>query len=156
MTLRNRFKALQEEENEEEVDWIQWFAEDKEGKTSGKDETVVESGAVESVCPWDWASEFPVKEVAWNQKRNFRNASGGWMEQHGEKKVCCELAGLRAPFDACPLPKIGVHGGSRAEDHRKAVEEDRRIKKFSFDYCFPEDEKGARITVLVGRERVTV
>ena len=35
------------------------------------------------------------------------------------------------------------------------MEEDRRIREFSFDYCFPGDEKGARITVLVGRERVT-
>ena len=40
-------------------------------------------------------------------------------------------------------------------DHRKSVEEDRRIREFSFDYCFRGDEKGARITVLVGRERVT-
>ena len=45
VTLRNRFDALQEEENEEEVDWIQWCAEVKEGKTSGKEEIVVDSGA---------------------------------------------------------------------------------------------------------------
>ena len=40
-------------------------------------------------------------------------------------------------------------------DHKKAVEEDRRIREFNFDYRFPGDEKGARITVLVERERVT-
>ena len=40
-------------------------------------------------------------------------------------------------------------------DHRNAVEEDRRIREFSFDCCFPGDEKGARIMVLAGRERVT-
>ena len=40
-------------------------------------------------------------------------------------------------------------------DHRKVAEEDLRIREFSFDSCFPGDEKGARITVLVGRERVT-
>ena len=99
VTLRNRFEALQEEEDEEEVDWIQWCAEDKEEKTSGKEEIVVDSGAAESVCPWGWASEFPIKEVAWNQKRNFRNASGGRMEHHGEKKVCCEFAGLSTPVN---------------------------------------------------------
>ena len=48
-----------------------------------------------------------------------------------------------------------VGGRGKDLDHRKAVEEDRRIREFSFDYCFPGDEKGARITVLVGRERVT-
>ena len=99
VTLRNRFEALQEEENVEEVDWIQWCAEDKEEKTSGKEEIVVDSGAAESVCPWGWASEFPIKEVAWNQKRNFRNASGGRMEHYGEKKVCCEFAGLSTPVN---------------------------------------------------------
>ena len=61
---RNRSEALQEEGNEEEVDWIQWCAEDEEGQTSGKDEIVVDSGAAESGCPWDWVSEFPIKEVA--------------------------------------------------------------------------------------------
>ena len=40
--------------------------------------------------------------------------------------------------------------------HRKAVEEDRKISEFIFVYCFPEEEKGARITVVVGgRERIT-
>ena len=53
LTLRNRFEA---EEHEEEVDWILWRAEDQEGKKSGKEEIVVDSGAAESVCPWDWAS----------------------------------------------------------------------------------------------------
>ena len=60
---------------------------------------VVDSGAAESVCPWGWASEVPIKEVAWNQKRNFRNASGGRMEHYGEKKVCCEFAGLSTPVN---------------------------------------------------------
>ena len=55
--------------------------------------------------------------------------------------------------------EIGVHtaltGRGTDLDHKSAVEEDRRIREFSFDYCFAGDEKGARITVLVGRERVT-
>ena len=48
-----------------------------------------------------------------------------------------------------------VRGRGKDLDHRKAVEGNRRMREFSFDYCFPGDEKGARITVLVGRERVT-
>ena len=126
VTTRNRFEALQEEENEEEVDWTQWCAEDKEGQTSGKEEIVVDSGAAESVCPWDWASEFPIKEVAWNQKRNFRNASGGRMEHYGEKKVCCEFAGPSTRSDARnPLASVAritehgniVHFGPKEEDN---------------------------------------
>ena len=45
-----------------------------------------------------------------------------------------------------------VRGRGKDLDHRKAVEEDRRIREVSFDHCFPGDENGARITVLVGRE----
>ena len=48
-----------------------------------------------------------------------------------------------------------VRGRGNDLDHRKAVEGNRRMREFSFEYCFPGDEKGARITVLVGRERVT-
>ena len=37
------------------------------------------------------------------------------------------------------------------------MEVDRRIREFSFDFCFrfPGDEKGAIVTVLVEREQVT-
>ena len=35
------------------------------------------------------------------------------------------------------------------------LKEDRRIREFSLDYSFLGDENGAKITVLVGRERVT-
>ena len=48
-----------------------------------------------------------------------------------------------------------VGGTWKDLDHRTAVEEDRRIREFTFDSCFPRDEKGANITVLVERERVT-
>ena len=48
-----------------------------------------------------------------------------------------------------------VSGRGKDLDHRKAVEEDRKIREFTFEYCFPGYEKGARFTVLVRRERVT-
>ena len=40
-------------------------------------------------------------------------------------------------------------------DHRKSVEEERGLPEFSFDYCFPGDELGYKLTILVGRERTT-
>ena len=48
-----------------------------------------------------------------------------------------------------------VRGRGKDLDHRKGLDEDRCLREFSFDYCFPGDEKGVKITVLVGRERVT-
>ena len=38
---------------------------------------------------------------------------------------------------------------------RKSVQEDRGLSEYSFDYCFPGDELGCKLTILVGRERVT-
>ena len=40
-------------------------------------------------------------------------------------------------------------------DHRKAVDGERGLNEYSFDYCFPGDEFGHRLTVLVGRERMS-
>ena len=40
-------------------------------------------------------------------------------------------------------------------DHRKSIEEERGLAEFSFDYCFPGDELGYKLTILVGRERTT-
>ena len=48
-----------------------------------------------------------------------------------------------------------IRGRGKDLDHRRALDDERKIREFSFDYCFPGDEKGVRVTVLVGRERVT-
>ena len=40
-------------------------------------------------------------------------------------------------------------------DHRKAVEEERGVSEYAFDYCFPGDEFGFKLVVLVGREKIT-
>jgi hypothetical protein len=52
----------------------------------------------------------------------------------------------------CP---VCVAAKGKDLDHRKDVREDRGLPEFSFDYCFPGDEFGYRLTILVGRERVT-
>ena len=40
-------------------------------------------------------------------------------------------------------------------DHRKGIEEERGLSEFSFDYCFPGDEFGFKLTILAGSERAT-
>ena len=48
-----------------------------------------------------------------------------------------------------------IRGKGRDLDHRKAVDQERGLSEFSFDYCFPGDEFGFKLTVLVGRERTS-
>ena len=48
-----------------------------------------------------------------------------------------------------------VRGRGKDLDHRKGVEEERGLSEFSFDYCFPGDEFGFKLTILVGKERST-
>jgi hypothetical protein len=52
----------------------------------------------------------------------------------------------------CP---VCVAAKGKDLDHRKDVKEPRGLPEFSFDYCFPGDEFGFRLTILVGRERAT-
>ena len=89
--LRNRFGLLAEAEE------ILETAEECGWKPKEKKEIVVDSGAAESVCPWEWATEFPVKEVPWEQRRKFVNASGGRMGHYGERKVHCKFEGQTMP-----------------------------------------------------------
>jgi hypothetical protein len=48
-----------------------------------------------------------------------------------------------------------IRAKGRDLDHRRAVGGERNIPEFSFDYCFPGDELGYKLTVLVGREKGT-
>ena len=89
--IGNRFAVLAEDEEEEVL--IQEVAETKRWKRVGKGEIIVDSGAAESVCPWDWAQEFPTKEVPWDKKRKFVSANGGRMQHYGEKMVVCKFDG---------------------------------------------------------------
>ena len=52
----------------------------------------------------------------------------------------------------CP---ICVRCRGKDLDHRKAVEDERGVSEYAFDYCFPGDEFGHKLVVLAGRERVT-
>ena len=46
-----------------------------------------------------------------------------------------------------------VRARGKDRDHRKSVDQERGLNEFSFDFGFPGDESGNKITVLVGKER---
>ena len=81
----------------EEMLWIQGVLEDGKVESRVSGEIIVDSGAAESVCPWEWAEQFPIREVAPGRERSFVNASGGRMGHYGERQVVCGVKGLSAP-----------------------------------------------------------
>ena len=62
-------------------------------KEVGTAEITIDSAADESVCPKDWAKAFRTKSVPEERKMKFRNASGGEMHHHGEKRVNFKTGG---------------------------------------------------------------
>lgn len=50
----------------------------------------------------------------------------------------------------CPC----VRGFGKNLDHRRAVDVQRDLCEYHFDYCFPGDEFGFKLTILVGKEKV--
>ena len=54
-------------------------------KDGDNTEITVDSGAEESVCPWDWGLHFGTKPIeGW---MNFRDASGNPIEHYGKRDV---------------------------------------------------------------------
>ena len=48
----------------------------------------------------------------------------------------------------CP---VCVKAKGRELDHSQVGDKERMMSEYSFDYCFPGDELGCKLTVLVGR-----
>ena len=48
-----------------------------------------------------------------------------------------------------------VRAKGKDADHRKVGNGERTLPEFSFDYAFPGDELGFKLTILVGREKLT-
>ena len=48
-----------------------------------------------------------------------------------------------------------VRGRGKEMNHDKKQKEHSALKEFAFDYCFPGDENGNKLTILVGKERRT-
>ena len=95
-------------------------------------------------------------------------APPGRLEGLGDKRELVRLGDPRRPSeqeveDHClsgHLPYRNwcyhcVRGRGRDLDHRKGIEEERGLSEFSFDYCFPGDEFGFKLTILAGSERAT-
>lgn len=57
------------------------------GKRVGTTEIVIDSAADESVCPWEWAKVFPIREVPYDRRMRLKNASGGKIQHYGEKTI---------------------------------------------------------------------
>ena len=51
----------------------------------GRVEITVDSGAEESVCPWEWGSQFGTKPAS--KWMTFKNASGGFIDHYGTREV---------------------------------------------------------------------
>ena len=52
----------------------------------------------------------------------------------------------------CP---ICIQAKGKDMDHQSATDRERGISEYCFDYCFPGDEFGYKLTVLAGRERLS-
>ena len=50
---------------------------------------------------------------------------------------------------------VCVRARGKDMDHRADAMEERGLSEYSFDYCFPGDEFGCKLTTLVGKERKT-
>ena len=64
---------------------------DVEFSNGNRTSITVDSGAEESVCPWEWGEQFPVLKKG--PLRGFRSASGGEIHHHGSREVV-----VRSPF----------------------------------------------------------
>ena len=53
--------------------------------TGEKTFITVDSGAEENVCPYDWGSQFGIREA--EKWMNFRNARGGIINHYGRRDV---------------------------------------------------------------------
>jgi hypothetical protein len=51
----------------------------------------------------------------------------------------------------CP---VCVRSKGKEMGHRTATDKERTISEYCFDYCFPGDEFGFKLTVLAGQERL--
>jgi hypothetical protein len=110
---------------------------DEESESEGEIEDVVEGTAGEIIRGEKGAEV--IRRLA-----DPRKPSDKEVELHGLTHLLCR--------NWCP---VCVPAKGKDLDHRKDVKEGRCSPEFSFDYCFLGDDFLCRLTILVGRERVT-
>ncbi len=101
------------------------------------------------------------------KEKSYKGIDADRLEKEGDKRRIRRLIDPRKPtqeevdeHELTHLPyrnwcPICVRGKGKELDHRKSIDEPRGLSEYSFDYCFPGDEFGFKLTVLVGRERST-
>jgi len=101
------------------------------------------------------------------KEKSYKGIEADRLEKEGDKREIRRLIDPRKPTKEevdehelthvpyrnwCP---ICVMAKGKELDHRKSSEGPRGLSEYSFDYCFPGDELGCKLTVLVGKEKVT-
>ena len=101
------------------------------------------------------------------KEKSYKGIEAERLEKEGDKREIRKLIDPRKPTveeidehelthvpyrNWCP---ICVMAKGKELDHRKSNDEPRGLSEYSFDYCFPGDESGFKLTVLVGKEKVT-
>ena len=120
-------------EKQRDVKWIQEVCAEDTVKWVGTTEIVVDSAADESVCPWEWAKAFQIKDIPEGRRMRLKNASGGKIQHYGEKVIHFKTGGddtvKGMKFQVCdvqrPLAAVWrmvekgneVHFGPKAEDN---------------------------------------
>ena len=102
-------------------------------KWVGTTEIVVDSAADESVCPWEWAKAFQIRDIPEARRMRLKNASGGKIQHYGENVIHFKTGGddkvKGMKFQVCdvqrPLAAVWrmvekgneVHFGPKADDN---------------------------------------
>ena len=129
MALRNRIAAWQEEENEEEVDLIQWCGEEKGRRRARRSSWL--TVAQPSLCVIGHEKEEP--------QREGKNEALGSMRNIGDPRLPGRNEVEEHYLKHQPYRNLCQQ--STDMDHRNATEEDHRIRQFCIDHCFLGDTR---------------
>ena len=119
------------------------------------------------VCVVDEADGLTMETAEGEKEKVYKGIEVEKIGKEGDKRDMRKLVDPRKPTEEevsehelthlpyrnwCP---VCVMAKGKELDHRRSVEEHRGLSEYSFDYCFPGDEFGYKLTVLVGTERLT-
>ena len=120
-----------------------------------------------SACGVDEADGLTMETAEEEKEKVYKGIEVEKIGKEGDKRDMRKLIDPRKPTEEevsehelthlpyrnwCP---VCVMAKGKELDHRRSVEEHRGLSEYSFDYCFPGNELGFKLTVLVGKEKVT-